>query len=341
MSSLLIQVAIGCFLIGDLLQSNAAKQPLPGERMYPRNGASVELTIVDTNETVAIGLGADVRFARMKEDEIVVICDGREYSVHPGRLISQGEVIDYCKMKIATMPEQKWHAMLAMEYFARNQFDKGLIEVRHAVRITPTQENQLLLGQLLLKTGQPEKALEQFNNHIGEYGANYSNLGNRASALAELRKYDEALEELEKLSEFAPSLAQQTERINLKARIRMKQGEFAKARKDLEESIRIDSKNPTTLNRLSWLLATCPDGSVRDAALALFYSNHLINLSSSPAPAHRDTHAAALAANGIFSKAKEQMQLAIAELDKTSTSYESYRNRLSIYEKGESFIDNP
>jgi CHAT domain-containing protein/Tfp pilus assembly protein PilF len=80
-------------------------------------------------------------------------------------------------------------------------------------------------------------------------------------------------------------------------------GEYAEASADFRELIRIDPKNFAAQNSLAWLLATCPDASIRDGAAAIEHARIACELCAWKNYGVIDTLAAAYAETGDFDAA--------------------------------------
>ncbi|MCP4592657.1 MAG: tetratricopeptide repeat protein [bacterium] len=93
------------------------------------------------------------------------------------------------------------------------------------------------------------------------------------------------------------------------------------------------------VNRLAWLLATCPDPQRRNAEDAVRWAEHACALTNNHRPDYLFTLAAAYAESGQFDAAAETQRRAITMADETgrADSLEVQRRRLSMYESGQAF----
>ncbi len=111
-----------------------------------------------------------------------------------------------------------------------------------------------------------------------------------------------------------------------------RQKEFLRARSDFSEALRYEPDNPDALNRLAWLLAVCPEASLREGKKALELARRACVLTQNQSPFFLDTLAAALAETGDFAEASKTQGRAIDlgnKMDKESL--EQARRRLTIY----------
>jgi tetratricopeptide (TPR) repeat protein len=91
---------------------------------------------------------------------------------------------------------------------------------------------------------------------------------------------------------------------------------------------------PSTLNRIAWLLATCPQVELRDCERAIEISEHLCRLTDYAHAVALDTLAAAYAECGRWAEAvtfaRRAIEIAVAKNDPKTA--DSIRQRLEIYE---------
>ena len=90
-------------------------------------------------------------------------------------------------------------------------------------------------------------------------------------------------------------------------------GEFAAAVTQFQKVLELDPKHVTAQNNLAWLLATCPDSSVRNGEKAVEVAQQAVQLSMGRSPEILDTLAAAYAEAGRFPEAVETANRALSE----------------------------
>jgi len=99
----------------------------------------------------------------------------------------------------------------------------------------------------------------------------------------------------------------------LRGYCRWKLREYAAARRDLDEAIRIDPKAPEGYTGLAWMLATCPDAAQRDGKRALEHAKRANELTGRKEEAQLSTLAAAYAELGQFDEAVKWMTKALED----------------------------
>jgi tetratricopeptide (TPR) repeat protein len=183
----------------------------------------------------------------------------------------------------------------------------------------------------------------------------------RGEILAQLNRLDEAIEEMEQLTKSVPNqpelkiqLAmyylinkQPREAISeyddvllldpenfLALRSRgdayLNIGQHAEAIADFEKALKIEAEDTTILNNLAWVLATSPQGDLRDGKRAVELATKACELTEYKLPHILSTLAAAFAESGNFDNAVEWSQKAVAmddpendaQLEKELASYQ-------------------
>ena len=89
------------------------------------------------------------------------------------------------------------------------------------------------------------------------------------------------------------------------------QGKIAAAVVQWREAVRLQPNQIAFVNHLVWLLATCPEASVRNGAEAVELAHRAVRLSGGREPAILDTLAAALAEAGRFPEAVQTARMAL------------------------------
>jgi tetratricopeptide (TPR) repeat protein len=220
-------------------------------------------------------------------------------------------------------------------------------------------------GRAHLKAGQFHEAIMAFDKAIRRDPDDAFAYQKRGLAHAALQENREALADFGKALEldpknataylyraqvliqrkdFAGAVADCTEAIRLRpedAEARQCRGhahnmakEYAAARDDFGEAVRL-APSSTALNALAWLLATCPEGAVRDGARAVELAKRACEQSAWAEANILDTLAAAYAECGQFDEAVKWQQEAVRLAgDKVR---EELRGRLELFKKGEAY----
>jgi phosphatidylglycerol:prolipoprotein diacylglycerol transferase len=99
--------------------------------------------------------------------------------------------------------------------------------------------------------------------------------------------------------------------------------EYAQAVDDLKAAVRISPKDAVAINRLAWILATCPRTSVRDGAAAIENAKEACALTSSRNPEYLATLSAAEAESGDFKQAVDVQRQALRLASSATRSEEA------------------
>ncbi|GEM_PF-3189155 len=122
------------------------------------------------------------------------------------------------------------------------------------------------------------------------------------------------------------------------ARVALAQQNLTQAVADYEAGLKAEPDSLSCIGRLAWLLATCPDESVRDGERAVELATRACELTDWKDANHIDTLAAALAEAGQFDEAVKRQQQAL-EIPDAFDEEERKRveARLRLYESGKPY----
>lgn len=113
------------------------------------------------------------------------------------------------------------------------------------------------------------------------------------------------------------------------------EGRYAEAIDSVNESLATNPNSAFLHNNKAWLLATCPDESVRDGQLAVEHATKACELTDWDNYAYVDTIAAAYAEAGDFESAAKWQEKAI-ELAGMSVDHDFHR-RLRLFKAGKAY----
>ncbi len=112
------------------------------------------------------------------------------------------------------------------------------------------------------------------------------------------------------------------------------QGAYEEAIDRYRQALWMIEPEPETLNRIAWLLATCPQAELRDCAQAIELAGHMCEITAYSHPVALDTLAAAYAECGSLQEAVRWVGWAIllAEEGDDQAAADSFRPRLRMYQ---------
>ena len=98
-------------------------------------------------------------------------------------------------------------------------------------------------------------------------------------------------------------------------------GQSAAAIAEFQKVLELDPNHVTAQNNLAWMLATCPDASLRNGPKAVELAQRAVQLSAGMSPQILDTLAAAYAEAGQFPEAiktaRQALDLSVAQNNQT------------------------
>jgi tetratricopeptide (TPR) repeat protein len=157
------------------------------------------------------------------------------------------------------------------------QLDRSLGDYDQAIKLDPilaqAWNNR---GGAYLQLGQPGKAISDFDQAI-KLNPNYANAWfNRGQAYLLLGQPDRAVEDLDQAAKLNfPRLAPF---YLVRAEAQRRQAHFAEAVADYQRALKLLPANAGVHNELAWLLATCPDATVRDPNQAVLLAKKAAEL---------------------------------------------------------------
>jgi tetratricopeptide (TPR) repeat protein len=145
-----------------------------------------------------------------------------------------------------------------------------------------------------------DKAIEDYNEAIRLFPKDTLAFNNRGNAWGHKREFEKAIADYNEVIQLEPSFAVA---FNNRGNAWSAKKEYLKAIADYDEAIRLDPKFALALNNRAWLLATCPDASLRDGKKAVQLAIRACELSEWKGKFAISTLAASYAEAGDFDKA--------------------------------------
>jgi tetratricopeptide (TPR) repeat protein len=257
-----------------------------------------------------------------------------------GDLGRRDEAADEYRQALAIHPRfARAHNNLANLLLLRGQADEAISQWREALAIDPrlasAHDN---LGNVLLGSGQVDEAIAHLEKAVAlEPGlANaHNSLGN---ALLRKGRLTEAVAQFQEALRLRPNFPRA--HCNLGAAL-LRQGYFAQGIAQYEAAVATQSPNPAVLNSVAWVLATCPEPSVRNGPRAVELAEQARHLTSGENPAVLGTLAAAYAEAGRFPEAVATVQraLELTAPQGSTPQAQVMRAQLRLYQAGTPFRD--
>ena len=199
-------------------------------------------------------------------------------------------------------------------------------------------------GEAASGAGEYDKAVEQFTKAIKDDDRNPNFYRQRGSALSQLGKFAEAVRDYDSAIEKAIAVSgnPKDERLAYlfykRGLAYERTGRVRDALADYQRAIELNPSLSDAHGNSAWILATHPDGSVRDAAKALEYALVEARRTGMEGAAALDTLAAAYAVNGRFEEACRHQREAVSKAESPSDKRE-FLERLQLYEQNKPYIE--
>lgn len=226
------------------------------------------------------------------------------------------------------------HTNLANALASRGQRDAAITHFQKAVEAKPNDpECHNNLGLALAGKGQIDEAIAHYQRALQLQPDHVKTHNNLGVALGGLGQLDAAIAHFREASRIEPDLAGSYFNHGIALH---EQGKTAAAIVQWREAVRLEPTGYLAINRLAWVLATCPDDSVRNGPKAVELAQRAEQLTHGRDPVVLDTLAAAHAEAGQFSEALEvaHLALAIASGWGNGPLTDGIRARVNLYQAG-------
>jgi superkiller protein 3 len=228
---------------------------------------------------------------------------------------------------------------LGLDLMGDGRLDEAIPHFQKAVEVIPDfADAQNNLGFVLLQKGKVDEAIPHLQKAVEanpDFAKAQNNLG---IALAQTGKVDDAILHFEEALQIDPRQA--STYYNLGGALYM-QGKVPAALARYREGLRVDPNSLPLLGQTAWVLATCPEASVRNGPEAIELAERALKVSAGPDPGLLDVLAAAYAEAGRFPQAVQTAQRALhlATQQNAQPLVEGLKTRIALYESNSPFRD--
>ena len=216
--------------------------------------------------------------------------------------------------------------------------DKAIEDYNEAIRLGPNSAFAYIgRGAAWQMKGDPDNAIKDFTEAIRldpKHAGAYTNRGNAWDTKGEL---DNAIKDYTEAIRLDP---RNVEAYTYRSIVRFEKGDLDNSIKDGTEAIRLDPKSSPAYNNLAWIFGTCANADFRNGPKAVEYAKQACELTAWKEAGYLDTLAAAYAEAGKFEEAIKWQEKAI-ELATKESDKEEMRNHLKLYEAGTPYRDSP
>jgi tetratricopeptide (TPR) repeat protein len=228
------------------------------------------------------------------------------------------------------------HLNLGACYEHLGQADAALREYDSILNEFPDEfPTRMARGNLLVRKHQYAPALRDFEEAIRLQPEAPTVQNMRGIALRMLGRYQEAVDA------FTAEIANNPESAEAFANrgyARKCLAAYSAAKDDYEKAITLDLQSNSIRNDFAWLLACCPDASIRDPQRSVALSEECCRQTLHKNGEYVDTLAAAYAIAGNFPAAIEAAKLALTMLG-DHPAVPQIRARLELYERQQPYVE--
>jgi protein O-mannosyl-transferase len=231
------------------------------------------------------------------------------------------------------------HNNLGNLLLLRGQADEAIAHWRKALELNPTLAGaHYNLGNVLLGKGQVDEAIAHLQKALEldpSLAGAHNGLGN---ALLRKGELGDAIAQFEDALRLRPDFARA--HCNLAAAL-LRVGRTMEAAAHIQAALAVQPANPSVLNSVAWMLATCPEASVRNGPRAVELALQATRLPGGENPAVLGTLAAAYAEAGQFPEAVATARRAVtlAGPGANPAQTEALQAQLALYQAGSCYHD--
>jgi protein O-mannosyl-transferase len=230
---------------------------------------------------------------------------------------------------------------LANILLLQGQGEAAAREYERALQINPDYADaHYHLGLALIRLDRPDEAIAHYRKAITLQPDHADAHGNLANVLTVLGRLDEAIAEYQQTLALIPNSVQAHFRYG---QALLAQRRYQAASAEFEKTLKLDPAHLPVRISLAWLLATCPDPSIRDGEKAVAQAEQARARAGIESPQLLDTLAAAYAEAGRFPEAVETARRALT-LPATQNNpplNEAIQARLKLYEAHSPYHEKP
>lgn len=245
------------------------------------------------------------------------------------------QAVDHFTKQVQQNRTSDAYQQRAMMWVAMKNFDQAVSDFDEAIQ-RDTQNTALYnaRGNALRITGKLDRALADFNEVIRRQVRHPAIYTNRGLVWYDKGDYNQALTDYSQAIKLDAKFAPAWEGGGT---ARQAQGNFFKAVQNFNKAVEVDPDFHLAQNNLAWVLATCPDSSVRNGKQAVEHATKACELTGFQDAGYLDTLSAAYAEARQFDDAVQRVKEAIllaSEKEKAAMN-----ERLKLYESRKPFRD--
>jgi tetratricopeptide (TPR) repeat protein len=248
------------------------------------------------------------------------------------------EAIHHFQKALQINPEfSEAHVNLGLALLKEGQVQEAAVHFQRTLDLKPDDPDaHFNLGNILRQKGSMDEAMTHFQKTLAidpGYVDAHVNLGN---VLLQTGKVDEAIAQFQKALQLKPEDANAQNNLG---NAFLRKGSAGEAITHYQAALEIQPADPSVQNNMAWLLATCPEGPLRDGHKAVALAQQAAALTGGENPVILHTLAAALAEAGRYSEAVETARraLRLAEAQSNAKLASALQSEMQLYQAGRPF----
>ncbi len=226
------------------------------------------------------------------------------------------------------------HNNLGNALVKMGKVDEAIVHYRKALQIRPDYaEAHINLGAALVKKDRVGEAIVHYQKALQIEPDNEEASYNLGNVLLKKGEVDEAIAHYQQALQIKPDFA---EAHNNLGKALLQKGNAGEAITHFQKTLQIEPDNAEAQNNLAWVLATCPQASLRNGGKAVELARRANQLTGDGNPVVLGTLAAAYAEAGRFPEAvaTAQRALQVAGTQSNTALAEAIRSQLKRYQAG-------
>ncbi len=224
------------------------------------------------------------------------------------------------------------HYNLGNALLQKGRVDEAIAHYQKALEINPdSAEAHNNLGGALLPKGKVDEAIVHFQKALQLTPDNAEAHNNLGKALLQKGNVDEAIVHFQKALQLTPDYAKAHNNLG---QALLQKGSVDEAIAHFQKALQITPDYAEAQNNLAWVLATCPQASLRNGKQAVELAQRANQLTGDGNPVVLGTLAAAYAEAGRFPEAvaTAQRALQLAGTQSNTALAEALRSQLKLYQ---------
>jgi protein O-mannosyl-transferase len=226
------------------------------------------------------------------------------------------------------------HNNLGNALLQKGSVDAAISHYQTALQIKPDYADACYnLGNALLQKGHVDEAIVHYQKALQIEPNSVKTHINLGNALFQKGSVDEAISHYQKALQIEP---ENSEAHNNLGNALLQKGSVDEAIVHYQKTLQITPDNAEVRKNLAWVLATCPQASLRNGNKAVELAQRANQLTGDGNPVFLGTLAAAYAEAGRFPEAAETAQraLQLAETQSNTALANAIRSQLKLYQAG-------